>query len=66
MPIQIRPALSGSMQLENNLRDSRLGPALTTVAKYEFKEPVMLEFINSGIEDFNEYLDMVRSDNGDE
>lgn len=59
-------SLSAILQLESELRESKLGSAITTTAKYEFKEPVMLEFIGSGIEDFNEYLEMVRSDGGDD
>ena len=31
-------------------------------AKYEFKEPVLYEFIQSDFEDFNEFLDFIRNE----
>jgi len=46
--------------LEKKLKNSPLAPFLMTTAKYEFKEPVLFEFIQSGIEDFDEFLDFIR------
>lgn len=46
--------------LENKLKMSILAPFLMTTAKYEFKEPVLFEFIQSDFEDFDEFLDYIR------
>lgn len=46
--------------LENKLKGSPLAPFLMTTAKYEFKEPVLFEFIQSDFEDFDEFLDYIR------
>ena len=46
--------------LENKLKTSPLAPFLMTTAKYEFKEPVLFEFIQSDFEDFDEFLDYIR------
>lgn len=46
--------------LENKLKASPLAPFLMTTAKYEFKEPVLFEFIQSDFEDFDEFLDYIR------
>ncbi len=59
-------SLSSILQLEADLRISGLAPVLTTEAKYEFKEPVILDFISSGIENFNDYLEAVRNGGGDD
>ena len=46
--------------LENKLKMSMLAPFLITTAKYEFKEPVLFEFIQSDFDDFDEFLDYIR------
>ena len=46
--------------MENKLKASPLAPFLMITAKYEFKEPVLFEFIQSGFEDFDEFLDFIR------
>ena len=46
--------------LENKLKVSLLAPYLMTTAKYEFKEPVLFEFIQSDFEDFEEFLEYIR------
>lgn len=52
--------------MERDLRRSPIGGALKTLAKYEFKEPLIYEFINSDFEDFNDFLDLVRDDSYDD
>lgn len=46
--------------LENKLKMSMLAPFLITTAKYEFKEPVLFEFVQSDFEDFDEFLEYIR------
>lgn len=46
--------------LENKLKISMLAPFLMTTAKYEFKEPVLFEFIQSDFEDFDDFLEFIR------
>ncbi len=55
-------SLSGIHALEKELRKSVLAPYLMATAKYEFKEPVLYEFIQSDFEDFNEFLDFIRNE----
>ncbi len=53
-------SLSDIKFLEKKLKNSPLAPFLMTTAKYEFKEPVLFEFIQSGFEDFEDFLDFIR------
>ena len=46
--------------LENKLKMSPLAPFLMVTAKYEFKEPVLFEFIQSDFEDFDDFLEFIR------
>lgn len=46
--------------MERRLKVSLLAPYLMTTAKYEFKEPILYEFIHSGFEDFEDFLDAIR------
>ncbi|MDO4746231.1 MAG: hypothetical protein Q4B18_06725 [Bacillota bacterium] len=46
--------------MENKLKMSMLAPFLMTTAKYEFKEPVLFEFIQSDFEDFDDFLEYIR------
>ena len=48
--------------LENKLKMSPLAPFLMTTAKYEFKEPVLFEFIQNDFEDFEDFLDFIRDE----
>lgn len=50
------------LKLETILQGSKIGPLITPVSKYEFKEPLIIEFMTSGIGDFNEFLDLIRQD----
>lgn len=45
--------------LERELRKSPLAPYLMTVSKFEFKEPVVYEFMQSQFDDFNDFLDVI-------
>lgn len=47
-------------RLERALVRSSAGPYMTATAKYEFKEPVLYDFIQSDYEDFEEFLDDIR------
>ena len=49
-------------RLENKLKASLLAPYLIATAKYEFKEPVLFEFIQSDFEDFEDFLDFIRNE----
>ncbi|MCQ2546977.1 MAG: hypothetical protein MJ161_05455 [Clostridia bacterium] len=45
-------------RLEAKLALSPLGQHIVPTARYEFLEPVFFEFINSGFEDFEDFLDL--------
>lgn len=47
--------------LEKDLRKSVLAPYVVATAKYEFKEPVLYEFIESRFEDFNEFIEFIQT-----
>lgn len=53
--------LSEIHALEKDLRKSILAPYLVATGKYEFKEPVLYEFVESRFDDFNEFLDYIQS-----
>lgn len=55
-------SLPGIHQLEKKLAASPLAPFLMPTAKYEFKEPVLFEFIQSDFEDFEDFLDVIRDE----
>ena len=46
--------------LEKVLQKSPLHSSLLPTAKYEFKEPVLYEFIQSDFEDFTDFLDSLK------
>ena len=48
--------------LETRLRNSLLAPFLVPSAKYEFKEPVLFEFIQSDFDDFDDFLDFIKDE----
>lgn len=52
--------ISEIRSLEKTLTKSPLHPYLLPVAKYEFKEPILYEFIQSDFEDFNEFLESIK------
>lgn len=51
--------------LEKDLLTSRYGSLVVPIAKYQFKEPVLYDFISSGFDDFEEFVEMI-SENEDE
>lgn len=48
--------------LENKLKTSLLAPFLMATAKYEFKEPILFEFVQSDFEDFDDFLDFITNE----
>lgn len=48
--------------LENRLKASPIAPFLMITAKYEFKEPVLFEFVQSDFEDFDDFLDFITNE----
>jgi len=52
--------IKGINGMEKELRKSSLSRMLAPVSKYEFKEPVLYEFIQSEFEDFEEFLDFIK------
>ena len=46
--------------IERELLRNSLANSLILTAKYEFKEPVLYEFIQSGFEDFDDFLDFIK------
>jgi hypothetical protein len=53
-------SIKGIHSMEKELRRSALSKSLLPIAKYEFKEPVLYEFIQSDFEDFEEFLDFIK------
>lgn len=53
---------AGIHALEDDLKKSSLNKYLLETAKYEFKEPVLYEFVNSDFEDFEDFLDFIKED----
>ena len=53
-------SIKGIHAMEKELRKSALSQSLLPVSKYEFKEPVLYEFIQSDFEDFEEFLDFIK------
>ena len=52
----------GIHALEDDLKKSSLSKYLLETAKYEFKEPVLYEFVHSDFDDFEEFLDFIKED----
>ena len=53
-------SVKGIQLMEKELRKSTLSQVLMPVSKYEFKEPVLYEFIQSEFEDFEEFLEYIK------
>ena len=53
-------SIKGIHIMEKELRRSPLAQTLEPVSKYEFKEPVLYEFIQSEFEDFEEFLEFIK------
>ena len=52
--------LPGIHALEKDLRKSVLAPYVIATGKYEFKEPVLYEFVESNFEDFDEFIEFIQ------
>lgn len=52
--------VKGILALEMELRKSPLKEYLDMTAKYEFKEPILYEFIQSDFDDFEDFLEFIR------
>lgn len=52
--------VSSIQSLELDLRKSNLRNYLNMTSKYEFKEPVLYEFIQSDFDDFEDFLEFIR------
>ncbi|MEG0919052.1 MAG: hypothetical protein RSA49_01475 [Anaerovoracaceae bacterium] len=48
--------------LEYQLAKNDIGKYLIPTGRYEFKDPVLYDFINSEIDDFDDFLDIIRDD----
>ena len=53
-------SIQGIHALEKELRRSAIARHLLPVSKYEFKEPVLYEFIQSDFEDFEEFISYIK------
>ena len=52
-------SIEGIKTLESDLQDSYMADHVVPVSKYEFKEPVLFDFINSGFDDFEDFVDLI-------
>lgn len=55
-------SLDGIQALEEDLQKSYMADCVVPVSKYEFKEPVLFDFINSGFDDFEDFVDLIARD----
>ena len=46
--------------LEKDLRKSVLSPYVVATDKFEFKEPVLYDYVESEFDDFNEFLEFIQ------
>jgi len=54
-------SLSEIHEIEKTLSKSEVGTCIIPTAKYEFKEPILYEFIQSDFDDFTDFLDFLNS-----
>jgi hypothetical protein len=47
------------IKMERSLLHTPIGAMLLPTGKYEFQEPVLLQFVNSSIESFDEFLQLI-------
>ncbi len=52
-------SLDGIRELESDLATSRMSSYVVPVSKYEFKEPVLFEFMNSLFDDFEDFVQTI-------
>ena len=53
-------SVAGIHTLERDLRKSAVAKHLLPISKYEFKEPVLYEFIQSDFEEFEDFIDFLK------
>ncbi|MEL7655288.1 MAG: hypothetical protein AAGU75_05190 [Bacillota bacterium] len=54
-------SLSEIHEIEKSLSRSEVNTCIIPTAKYEFKEPILYEFIQSDFDDFSDFLDFLNS-----
>lgn len=54
-------SLEGIKALESDLQGSHMAEYIVPVSKYEFKDPVLFDFINSGFDDFEDFVELISS-----
>ena len=59
-------SLEGIKALESDLKNSYMDDHVVPVSKYEFKEPVLFDFINSGFDDFEDFVEVISINPEDE
>ncbi len=52
-------SLEGIRRLEADLAQSKMADYVVPVSKYEFKEPVLFDFMNSIFDDFEDFVDAI-------
>lgn len=52
--------LDNIVKMEKDLTKNPLAGYLVLESKYEFKEPILYEFVHSGFDDFEEFIDLIR------
>lgn len=52
-------SLDGIQELEADLQASYMADCIVPISKYEFKEPVLFDFINSGFDDFEDFVEAI-------
>lgn len=52
--------------LEQDFMRSDISPLLVHIAKYAFDNPVMAEFVSSGFEDFEDFVDIISRGGGED
>lgn len=53
------PGKASIIQMERDLLHSDIGAFLFPVGKFEFQEPVLLQFANSGLSEFEDFLEAI-------
>lgn len=54
--------LDDTRRLETDLSTSTLGRKLIPVARYEFREPILYEYIQSGFDDFELFIEAIKTE----
>jgi len=54
-------SLAEIREIEKSLNKSEVGTCIVPTSKYEFKEPILYEFIQSDFDDFTDFLDFLNT-----